>query len=293
MVDGKILNPSRRCSDHSFNSAGTSVLHPGIYPAHRNGELFTPAEWQLFDWRSDWGGAAFEADFESGPKTQKFPLEWRSVRQRIDAATVVAANLKARSAARLRRQALLENGLRVGKLESQRAGALLRVDIEVRAHDGHSFPAGAYLSAPETWADIALIGPDGRCLWRSGGLDAQGRIVPEQLQAFHPEYFESAGAPPRGELLRPADAPAALSAQQAPLLKLERRLAPGSSRRLTWSLPMALIPAGGATLLFRMRSRPTSPQLAAAAGANAELVARLGAEIDDFARRELRVEAQP
>ena len=293
MVDARILNPSRRCSDHSFQSAGTSVLHPGIYPAHRNSELFTPAEWQLFDWRSEWGGAEFEADFEAGPKTLKFPLEWRSARQRIDAATVVAANLKARAAARLCRQALLKNGLTVGKLEFQRAGEVLRVGIEVRAHEGHSFPAGAYLSAPETWADLALIGADGSCLWRSGGLDPQGRIEAEQLQAFHPEYFEHSGAPASGPMLRPSDAPAALSAAQAPLLKLDRRLAPGCARRLSWTLPAKLIPAGGATLLFRMRSRPTSPQLAAAAGADADLAARIASEIDDFARRELRLEAQP
>ncbi|MEN9359785.1 MAG: hypothetical protein RL095_1320 [Verrucomicrobiota bacterium] len=294
MVDAKILNPGRRCSDHSFNSAGASVLHPGLFPAHRNSALFTPAEWQLFDWRASWGRIDVEADFEDSPASvRRLPREWRSSRQRIDAATVIDSNLKARSAARLRRKNLLENGLKLGELRSRRKGETLAVDISAEAHPGHAFPAGSYWSAAETWAELALIGDDGTCLWRSGGLDPQGRIEPDQLQAFHPEYFLPAGAKAMPGRLRPSDSPAALAPWHSPLLKLDRRLAPGARRQLSWSLPADRIPAGGATLLFRMRSRAVPPQLASALGAEPPLAAAYGAEIDDFGQRQLRIGAQP
>ncbi len=181
VVNGRVVNPERKHSNHMFYGPGYSIAHPGIFPHQKEADRWTFNEWLQFDWRSGWGTDEFEDALADGKIHSQFPPVWQEVDDRYDAREVVNKNLsKLRYKKDLRRQ-LMENG---SKLEgpffqnTPTVGSDLKFNYCVtNLNSGHNMPSGSLGAQPQLWLNTVLIGPDGNRLWESGYTDSNGDLA--------------------------------------------------------------------------------------------------------------------
>jgi hypothetical protein len=181
VMDGKVVNASRRHSNHMFYGPGYSIAHPGVFPDNAQADRWSVRDWLQFDWRAGWGTDAFEEAIAASNGPVSFPPAWAEADDRYDARQVIDANLQALAYKRDVRRQVMENGSRLdGPFFSvdPRAGQPLRFHYVVaNLNPGHNLPTASLGAQPQLWLNVALIGPDGRRIWESGYLDANGDLA--------------------------------------------------------------------------------------------------------------------
>lgn len=201
VVEGRVVEPLRKHSNHMFYGPGYSIAHPGTFPHDPAQDKWTFNEWLEFDWRAGWGTDAFEDHVAQLPVPPYFPPAWQSADDRYDAREVVDRNLKKLAYKKEIRRQVLENGSRIDGpyFESPlQVGQDLEFNYCVQnTSKGHNMPSGSLGAQPQLWLNVVLIGPDGCRIWESGYLDSQGDLadmhsadvlngrVPADLQLFN------------------------------------------------------------------------------------------------------------
>lgn len=291
-LNGKTVNNHRKQSSHIFYGPGYSIAHPGIFPQNKDAEDWTFDEWMLFDWRAGWGTDDFEEkidEFEDqGHKTEAwFPPAWADTDDRADAREVVEDNLERLAKKRRYRELVMENGSKVDgpffRCEPA-AGQDLKFEYLVaNQNEGHNLPTASLGAQPQLWANVVLIGPDGRRVWESGYTDSNGDLcdihsvdvrhgrVPFDKQLFNLQtMFLITGAtgtdrefylPVNLDIdpvaqLRPGAIPISVT-NHPPFIRMESRsLAPLGKKRVKYTVPAELLRQRGKyRLSFRLRNR--------------------------------------
>lgn len=201
VVEGRVVDPLRKHSNHMFYGPGYSIAHPGIFPHDVAQDRWTVNQWLEFDWRAGWGTEEFERNLEAQGLTYYFPPTWANADDRYDAREIVDRNLKKLDYKREVRRQVLENGSRVDGPYFEGTVATCE-DLNFHyciqnISKGHNMPSGSLGAQPQLWFNVVLTGPDGQRLWESGYLDTQGdladmhssdvlnRRVPADLQLFN------------------------------------------------------------------------------------------------------------
>jgi hypothetical protein len=287
IVNGRVVDPERRRTNHAFVGPGYPITHPGIFPHHPEQGRWTVEEWLGFDYRAGWGTDEFEDRVAAGEAATDFPEPWTTPDDRIEARLVIDENLaKLDKKAELRRQLMEASSRLDGPFfhDPPRAGRPLRFHYRVtNLNPGHNMPSGSLGAQPEIWLDVALVGPDGVNRWESGYVDANGdmadlhslevaagRIEPD-LQLFNlqskfltanlkgtdremylPVPFEADQIP----FIRPSPVPSSVL-NHPPFIRMEKRsLPPLGSRDAEYTVPAkALAEPGTYRLAVRLRSR--------------------------------------
>lgn len=201
VVNQKPVNPHRKHSNHAFFGPGYSIAHPGIFPHHPKADRWKIPEWLQFDWRAGWGTEAFEEALDEGRIQGTFPEVWKDAEDRADAREIIDENLKALNRKRELRREVMENGSALEGptfVRPPTAGKALHFKYRVRSQNsGHNLPSGSLGAQPQLWLNVALSGPDGRTVWESGYVDANGDVgdvqslevaagrTPRDLQLFN------------------------------------------------------------------------------------------------------------
>ena len=201
VVEGRVVDPLRKHSNHMFYGPGYSIAHPGIFPHDPAQDRWTVNQWLEFDWRAGWGTEAFENRVDQQLAPHYFPPTWTNADDRYDAREIVDRNLKKLEYKRQVRRQVLENGSRVdGPYFASPAQVGQDLDFHYCVQNiskGHNMPSGSLGAQPQLWFNVVLIGPDGSRLWESGYLDTQGDLadlhsldvqngrVPPDLQLFN------------------------------------------------------------------------------------------------------------
>lgn len=291
-MNGKTVNNHRKRSSHIFYGPGYSIAHPGVFPQHKDAADWTLAEWMQFDWRGGWGTDEFEERIEEhedrGVDTAAwFPKAWADPDDRYDARDVVEDNLERLKTKRRYRELVMENGSHVDGpffRKPPRAGHALKFDYVVaNKNEGHNLPTASLGAQPQLWANVVLIGPNGRRLWESGYTDSNGDLcdihsvdVREGRAPFDKQLFNlqtmflitgAAGTDREFYLpvnfsfdqvphLRPGTTPYTVS-NHPPFIRMESRsLAPLGKKRVKYTVPAELMRRPGRyRLSFRLRSR--------------------------------------
>ena len=150
-------------------------------------------------------------------------------------------------------------------------------------NEGHNLPTASLGAQPQLWANVVLIGPDGRRLWESGYTDSNGDLcdihsvdVREGRAPFDKQLFNlqtmflitgATGTDREFYLpvnfsfdqvphLRPGTTPYSVS-NHPPFIRMESRsLAPLGKKRVKYTVPAELMRQRGRyRLSFRLRSR--------------------------------------
>lgn len=291
-VGGKTVNDHRKQSNHTFYGPGYSIAHPGIFPQHKKADRWTIDEWLAFDWRGGWGTDKFEEQMEQaedeGINTARwFPKVWSDPDDRYDAREIVEDNQKKLDRKRRYRELVMENGSKVDGpffREPPRAGQDLKFDyIVANLNEGHNLPTASLGAQPQLWANVVLIGPDGRRLWETGYTDSKGDLcdihsedvrnghVPFDSQLFNLQtMFLITGATGTDRefflpvnlsfdqvaQLRPGALPITVL-NHPPFIRMESRsLAPLGKKRVKYKVPSELVRQPGRyRLSFRLRNR--------------------------------------
>lgn len=181
VLNGQPVNAERKHANHAFYGPGYPVAHPGIFPHHPDNESFPVQDWLKFDYRGGWGTQDFEDKVESGSLTVDFPPEWSDRSDREEARGIIETNLNRLEEKRELRRQVMENG---SKLEGPflkgvpRTGKKLRFAYKVtNTNPGHNLPSGSLGAQPEIWLNVALLDPDGKNIWESGYVDANGDMA--------------------------------------------------------------------------------------------------------------------
>jgi hypothetical protein len=180
IVNGKPLS-NKPHHNHAFYGPGYPTAHPGIFPQNpRNAEY--PADvWLKFDYRAGWGTDAFEKQLADKKINVTFPPEWQSIDDRQNAREIIEENLKRIEDKRALRKQVMENGSHIdGPFFSQApaAGKSFSFHYFVKnMNPGHNMPSGSLGAQPEIWLDVALTAPDGKNVWESGYVDANGDMA--------------------------------------------------------------------------------------------------------------------
>lgn len=287
VVDGKAINPDRKRSNHSFYGPGYPIAHPGIFPHNPDAENWTVKEWLLFDYRADWGLEDFEEAVDADEIEVEFPDVWEDSFDREEARAVIETNLERLEDKRRLRQEVMENGSRLEGpffADQPTVGGDLSFYINVTNTDsGHNLPSGSLGAQPEIWLNVALIDPDGKNVWESGYVDANGDMadlhslevaagtIEHDGQLFNlqtkflttnvkgtdremylPVNFDFDQLP----FLRPAQVPTTVL-NHPPFVRMESRsLPPLSSRKAHYTVPAsAMSKPGTYKMAIRLRSR--------------------------------------
>lgn len=180
-ISGKTINSHRKHSNHAFYGPGMPIAHPGIFPHNEKALRWKLEQWLEFDWRGNWGTPDFEKLIASGTMQAAFPQAWSSSDERRDARKVVDDNLKAIELKRTLAIATMSSAARIdgpffrsGRLRGQDLAFEYNVQ---NTSDGHNMPSGSLGAQPQLWLNVVLTGPDGRWLWESGYLDANGDLA--------------------------------------------------------------------------------------------------------------------
>ncbi|MGN6547023.1 MAG: multiheme c-type cytochrome, partial [Aureliella sp.] len=190
-VNGKVVNQNRRHSNHIFHWPGNPIAHPGVFTHNEKSLRWTVEQWLQFDWRAGWGTPDFEKQFTAGSSASSacFPQVWATTDERRDARKVLDENFallakKRESSLRVMNNAAHIDGPFISS--SQRAGEDLYVRYDVHnKSDGHNMPSGSLGAQPQLWLNVVLTGPDGRWLWESGYLDANGDLADQHSLQVH------------------------------------------------------------------------------------------------------------
>ncbi|MEX2307241.1 MAG: multiheme c-type cytochrome [Pirellulales bacterium] len=299
----KTVNDCRKRSNHIFYGPNYSIAHPGVFPFHLQANRWRMDEWLAFDWRAGWGTEAFEDRVADGEIHVEFPPVWAEVDDRYDAREIIEENLKKLHQKRDLRIEVMENGSHV-------AGPFFETSIcrgqELRFHyvitntnEGHNLLTASLGAQPQFWANVVLIGPDGRRLWETGYTDSYGDLanihsvdvrhkrIPYDAQLFNLQtMFLITGAkgtdreffvPVNVDIdqlpfIRPGVQPISVI-NHPPFIRMESQsLAPLGSRRAPYCIPGHLIQQPGTyRLAFRMRSRSEPMYLMRFCGATTEM----------------------
>jgi len=181
VVDGRVVDPLRKHSNHMFFGPGYSIAHPGIFPHDPAQDRWTVHQWLEFDWRAGWGTDHFEDQVARGLGPYHFPPTWQDVEDRYDAREIVDRNLNKLEYKRQIRRQVMENGSRIdGPFfdRTPQAGRDLSFHYCVQnISKGHNMPSGSLGAQPQLWLNVVLIAPDGQAIWESGYLDSQGDLA--------------------------------------------------------------------------------------------------------------------
>ena len=291
-VGEKSVHEYRKQSNHTFYGPGYSIAHPGVFPQHKKSDRWTLDEWLLFDWRAGWGTEAFEERLEQMPKwAMAFPPVWAEVDDRMDAREIIEDNLEKLAEKRELRRQVMENGSHVDGpffRSPPRACQDLEFDYVVaNTNEGHNLPTASLGAQPQLWANVVLIGPEGRRVWESGYTDSQGDLcdihsedVRKGRMPFDSQLFNlqtmflitgAAGTDREFPLpvnidfdqvaqLRPGAIPITVT-NHPPFIRMESRsIAPLGKKRVKYKVPAELMTRPGRyRLSFRMRSRVEPP----------------------------------
>ncbi|MEO1498725.1 MAG: multiheme c-type cytochrome [Planctomycetota bacterium] len=291
-INGKTVNNHRKQSSHLFYGPGYSIAHPGIFPRHKDAANWTMNEWLTFDWRAGWGTDGFEDEVEAaedrGLNTAAwFPPVWAEADDRYDAREVIDDNLERLKTKRRYREIVMENGSKVDGpffRETPTVGRDMKFDFVVtNLNEGHNLPTASLGAQPQLWANVVLIGPDGRRLWETGYTDSNGDLcdihsvdvrhgrVPFDKQLFNLQtMFLITGAtgtdrefylPVNLDIdqvahLRPGTIPVSVT-NHPPFIRMEMRsISPLGKKRVKYKVPKELVQQPGRyRLSFRLRSR--------------------------------------
>jgi hypothetical protein len=287
LINKKDVHPSRKHSNHVFYGPGYSIAHPGVFPFNPKAERWSVRDWLLFDWRAGWGTDDFEDAVDDGRIQVAFPDVWKEADDRYDAREIIDDNLKKKALKDRLRREVMENGSHVeGPFFDgpQRVGQELNFSyVVINTNEGHNLPTASLGAQPQLWANVVLVGPDGRRLWESGYLDANGDLADihsvavrnKELtfdwQLFNLQtMFLITGAKGTDRefylpvnididplpFIRPAGQPVSVI-NHPPFIRMEARsLAPLGSRRVPYKVPAQLMcQPGRYRLSFRMRNR--------------------------------------
>lgn len=291
-INGKVVNNHRKQHSHVFYGPGYSIAHPGVFPQNKDAKDWTMNEWLAFDWRAGWGTDEFEdrlEEFESqGADTSTwFPAVWAEADDRFDAREIIEDNLARLRKKRHYRELVMENGSKVDGpffRSPPVAGKALKFDyIVTNVNEGHNLPTASLGAQPQLWANVVLIGPNGRRLWESGYTDSNGDLcdihsldvregrLPFDKQLFNLQtMFLITGASSTDREfplpvnidfdqvahLRPGNVPYTVL-NHPPFIRMESRsLAALGRKRVKYTVPKKLMcQPGRYRLSFRMRSR--------------------------------------
>ncbi len=201
VIEGRVVDPLRKHSNHMFYGPGYSIAHPGIFPHDAAQDRWTVNQWLEFDFRAGWGTDQFEKQIESEGLNYYFPPTWANVDDRYDAREIVDRNLKKLEYKRQVRRQVLENGSRIdGPYFEGQVATCEDLNFNYCVQNiskGHNMPSGSLGAQPQLWLNVVLIGPDGERVWETGYLDTQGDLadmhsadvlngrVPADLQLFN------------------------------------------------------------------------------------------------------------
>lgn len=181
VVEGRVVDPLRKHSNHMFYGPGYSIAHPGIFPHDVAQDRWAVNQWLEFDWRAGWGTDAYEKHLETEGLQPYFPPAWANVDDRYDAREIIDRNLKKLEYKRQVRRQVLENGSRVdGPYFDGTATACQDLNFHYCVQNiskGHNMPSGSLGAQPQLWLNVVLIGPNGERLWETGYLDSQGDLA--------------------------------------------------------------------------------------------------------------------
>jgi hypothetical protein len=286
-IADKTVNDQRKRSNHIFYGPNYSIAHPGVFPFHLKADRWSMQDWLAFDWRAGWGTEEFENRVADGAIQVAFPAAWAEADDRYDAREIIEENLAKLNRKRELRVEVMENGSRV---EGPFFDSPLCRGQDVRFHyivtntnEGHNLLTASLGAQPQYWANVALIGPDGRRLWETGYTDSYGDLanihsidvrhkrLPYDWQLFNLQtMFLITGAkgtdrefpvPVNVDIdqlpfIRPGAQPIT-TINHPPFIRMESQsLAPLGSRRVPYRIPGHLVQQPGTyRLSFRMRSR--------------------------------------
>ena len=286
VVNGKVVNPERKHSNHMFYGPGYSIAHPGIFPQNPKADQWTVNQWLAFDWRAGWGTEAFEKQVAQYGNAG-FPEPWNDADTRMDAREIVDKNLEKLDYKKDIRIQILENGSKLDGpffAETPQLGESLNFRYCLtNTNPGHNMPSGSLGAQPQIWLNAVLTGPAGERLWETGYLDSHGdlcdnhsldvlaRRVPLDTQLlnlqtkflvtnvkgtdremFLPIPFEQDQLP----FIRPAPQPVTVLNHPVGIRMEGHSLPPLGSRNIKYSVPSRLMTQPGTyTLSVRLRSR--------------------------------------
>ena len=313
VVSGKVVNPERKHSNHTFYGPGYSIAHPGIFPHNADADRWKVNEWLLFDWRAGWGTEAFEDQVEAGRIAPYFPPVWSEPDDRYDAREIVDANLKKLAYKKELRRQVMENGSKIdGPFFSGKPslGQELKFNYCVtNLNPGHNMPSGSLGAQPQLWLNVVLIGPSGNRLWESGYLDSRGdladlqskdvqqRRIPLDKQLFNLQtkflttnvkgtdremYLPINVDFDQLPFIRPAAQPVTVI-NHPPFIRMESHsLPPLGSRRAKYQIPAHLLSEPGVyRLSVRLRSRAEPIYFMEFCGATEEMIRMMNEWIVD------------
>ena len=286
-IGDKTVNNNRKKSNHVFYGPNYPIAHPGIFPFNLKANRWTMEQWLTFDWRGGWGTKEFEKAVDEGQIQVIFPPVWAEVDDRFDAREIIDQNIKQMERKRDIRVQVMENGSHVDGpfFDSQLGrGHDLKFHYDVtNTNDGHNLLTASLGAQPQLWANVVLIGPDGRRIWETGYVDSDNDVanihsvdvrnhrLPYDKQLFNlqtmflvqgatgtdrefyvPVNFDFDQLP----FIRPGVQPIT-TINHPPGIRMESRsLAPLGSRKAHYHVPGHLIQQPGRyRLSFRLRSR--------------------------------------
>jgi nitrate/TMAO reductase-like tetraheme cytochrome c subunit len=188
IVNGRVVGSEKvRHSNHLFYGPGYPIAHPGLFPFSQRALRWSIQDWLQFNYRAPWGQPEWEEQLGHGTvAAPTFPPVWASAADRIQARYIMDQNIKLLEDKRQSRQAVMENSSRIDgpffdgipEHGQPEAGKPLAFRFRVTNIDkGHNLPSGSLGAQPEIWLNVALIGPDGKRLWESGYVDANGDMA--------------------------------------------------------------------------------------------------------------------
>ncbi len=325
VVDGKVVNPERKHSNHTFYGPGYPITHPGLFPFENKPDRWSLESWQQFDWRSGWGSESFEQAVARGEIRPWFPPEWENVDDRMDARAKVDRNLKKILLKKELRIQLMENGSRVdGPFFSgdPRTGRDLSFEYVVtNTNNGHNMPSGSLGAQPQLWVNVALTGPDGTLLWESGHLDSYGDLadihsidvtsrrmpLDRQLVNFQTKFLITNVKGTDREMplpvnidfdqlpfLRPPAQPVTVI-NHPPFIRMEAHsIPPTGSKRAKYTVPACLLDQPGTyRLSLRLRSRAEPMYFMRFCETTPEMIRAMQEWTVDFHQQSVVFEIQP
>ena len=314
VVNGKVVNPERKHSNHLFYGPGYSIAHPGLFPHNVAADRWKFNEWLAFDWRAGWGSKEFEKQVADYGAAGYFPHPWDDVDARMDAREIVDANLEKLAYKKDIRIQLLENGSKLdGPFFNGSPNLGERMNFRyclTNTNPGHNMPSGSLGAQPQIWMNVVLSGPDGSRLWETGYLDSNGDLcdnhsldvlarrapLDDQLlnlqtkflvtnvkgterEMYLPIPFEQDQLP----FIRPAPQPVSVLNHPVGIRMEGHSLPPLGSRNIKYSVPAELITQPGTySLSVRLRSRAEPIYFMRFCNATPEMMRMMNEWIADF-----------
>ncbi|MEM1305111.1 MAG: cytochrome C, partial [Planctomycetota bacterium] len=294
-----------------------SIAHPGVFPQHEKADRWTMDEWLLFDWRAGWGTDDFEDALADGKLAANFPEVWSDTDDRYDAREIVEDNLKLIGKKRRIREEVMEHSLKIAGpffKHDPRTGDDLRLHYDVtNLNEGHNVLTASLGAQPQLWANVVLIGPDGRRLWETGYTDTDGNVcdihspdvragrAPFDRQLFNLQtMFLITGVTGADRelplpvnididqvaFLRPGTLPVSVT-NHPPFIRMESRsISPLGTKRVKYRVPGHLLSRPGRyRLTFRMRNRIEPIYFMRFCGATDEMVRSMNEGVLDIGVR--------